>query len=128
MDELNTHGWEPVANLLYAGNAECFERELMLADGSDGALFDVEDMYRTDKSDVAFLDPGSSDVGKLIRLAGSKVKVIKSSATFDYEKWGDSWKRYTTTVFSIEVKDWHTYFVSESGLWVHNSSCLERSR
>jgi hypothetical protein len=34
-------------------------------------------------------------------------------------------ERFTTTVYNIEVEDWHTHFVSELGLWVHNTNCAD---
>jgi Bacterial Ig domain/Bacterial cadherin-like domain len=30
---------------------------------------------------------------------------------------------YKTTVYNIEVEDYHTYFVGEKGVWVHNANC-----
>ena len=32
---------------------------------------------------------------------------------------------HTTDVFNIEVADFHTYFVGDYGLWVHNKSPIE---
>jgi hypothetical protein len=31
---------------------------------------------------------------------------------------------YKTTVYNIEVEDYHTYFVGEHGVWVHNANCF----
>ena len=28
-------------------------------------------------------------------------------------------------VYNFEVEDWHTYYVSDSGVWVHNTKCSE---
>lgn len=35
----------------------------------------------------------------------------------------DSKYIYRATVYNIEVEDWHTYFVGELGVWVHNANC-----
>jgi hypothetical protein len=35
----------------------------------------------------------------------------------------DSRYIYKATVHNIEVEDWHTYFVGELGVWVHNANC-----
>ncbi len=37
------------------------------------------------------------------------------------------WERapYTTDVYNIEVEDFHTYFVGDYGLWVHNKSSAQ---
>lgn len=32
---------------------------------------------------------------------------------------------YSTYVYNIEVEDYHTYFVGEDGIWVHNADCFE---
>jgi len=32
---------------------------------------------------------------------------------------------FRTKVFNLEVADFHTYFVGESGVWVHNTNCAE---
>jgi len=32
---------------------------------------------------------------------------------------------YRAYVYNIEVEDYHTYFVGEDGLWVHNADCFE---
>ena len=29
---------------------------------------------------------------------------------------------YTTTVYNLEVEDFHTYYVGKAGVWVHNKS------
>jgi len=35
----------------------------------------------------------------------------------------DSKYIYRATVYNIEVEGWHTYFVGELGVWVHNANC-----
>ncbi len=34
---------------------------------------------------------------------------------------GSTWTNIRTTVYNLEVEDFHTYFVGEGGLWVHNT-------
>ena len=36
----------------------------------------------------------------------------------------DGYPTYRTTVYNIEVEDFHTYFVGELGLWVHNACSI----
>lgn len=33
------------------------------------------------------------------------------------------YRPYRTTVYNIEVEDYHTYCVSMGGIWVHNQNC-----
>jgi len=34
---------------------------------------------------------------------------------------GATWTNVRTTVYNVEVEDFHTYFVGEGGVWVHNA-------
>jgi hypothetical protein len=129
---LNAHGaWEPIGGLRWStGAEEWLDRELVLADGTYGAYGEVTDLYRTDKPEVAFEDDGwGSCLGKLIDLSGPEPKVVGRDLLYDYEAWSDpkeeTLKRYTTTVYNLEVEDWHTYFVGRTGLWVHNTNCFD---
>jgi RHS repeat-associated protein len=40
---------------------------------------------------------------------------------------GSTWISKRQTVYNFEVKDFHTYFVGESGAWVHNS-CVPKNK
>ncbi|HZX33542.1 MAG TPA: Ig-like domain-containing protein [Rhodocyclaceae bacterium] len=61
--------------------------------------------------------------------AASKVRIAFQGATFtgdDLVGFSDTdgpptATEFRTTVFNIEVEDFHTYFVGELGLWVHNT-------
>ncbi|STZ01005.1 intein C-terminal splicing region [Moraxella lacunata] len=36
---------------------------------------------------------------------------------------GIAYPAYTTTVYNIEVEDYHTYFAGRTGILVHNTNC-----
>lgn len=36
------------------------------------------------------------------------------------------YESYLATVYNIEVEDYHTYYVGEMGVWVHNTNCGAR--
>ena len=134
------HGWVAMGRLrdldrripgtLPQGGEEWFARDLVHHDGSPGERYDVFDLYRTDLPHLAF-DPGvledSWGVGGLLDFSTPPYVALDEEIPYDYEKWGDpvneTRERYCTTVYNIEVEDWHTYFVSEFGLWVHNTNC-----
>ena len=136
----NPHGWVAVGYLHlplkyrppsirrpYDGS-EWTNQQLILADGSPGCMLDVFGLYRTHDPVIAFYEEDHSGVGCLVDFSG-KEPVFADDCLYDYEKWGDpvneTRERYTTTVYNIEVEDWHTYFVGKMGLWVHNTNCLE---
>lgn len=136
---LNPHGWVAMGRLhlpgklrpgtIHRGDDEWLSRELILADGSSGAMLDVMDLFCTDQQEVAFLEDDDPDWGVLVDFSCPVARIIPEELADDYEKWGDPTNetraRYTTTVYNIEVEDWHTYFVGTTGLWVHNTNCLE---
>lgn len=102
--------------------------ELILANGSPGAMHDVFDLYRTDRPEIAFHEEDGWGLGTLVNFA-QVPPVFGEDLPYDYEKWADpvneARERYTTTVYNIEVEDWHTYFVGKMGLWVHNTNCVD---
>jgi hypothetical protein len=92
-------------------------------------MLDVMDLYKTDRPEVAFADEDEDyGFGSLIDFSGPEPLVGNDEMEYDYENWGDPVDEtrdlYTTTVYNIEVEDWHTYFVGKTGLWVHNAICL----
>lgn len=127
---LHPHGWVPMGRLylpekLRPGTidrdyGEWMGRELILADGKPGAMLDVMDLYRTDRPEIAFEEEDDCDWGGLVDFSGPAPKFVPGELAYDYEKWGDANQElgeyYTTTVYNIEVEDWHTYFVSKTGL------------
>lgn len=60
------------------------------------------------------------------RVVKSPVRIVFQGATFTCDDWegldnlSTNMETLRTTVFSLEVEDFHTYYVGELGLWVHN--------
>jgi hypothetical protein len=137
---LNPDGWVAMGRLylpekmrlgsISRGVEPWLGKELVLADGKTGAMLDVMDLFQTDISSIAFEEEDDPDWGGLVDFSGSAPKFVPGELAYDYEKWGDpaneTRERYTTTVYNLEVEDWHTYFVGKTGLWVSNTNCLER--
>jgi hypothetical protein len=132
------HGWVAVERLHEPGekrrvgllDVEDWERTpLRLADGSACHIGDVNDCFRTDKPNVVYTESSNNlvDYGSLWDSAESPPKYIDNGIAFDIENWIDDETDmpivFTTTVYNIEVEDWHTYFVGSTGLWVHNTDC-----
>jgi hypothetical protein len=132
---LNPNGWVAMGrlhlpenrrpNTIPRGDGDWLNRELVLADGSTGAMLDVMDLYRTDQPQIAFMEDDDLDWGVLVDFAGGSAKFATYEMPYDYDSWGETPIRYTTTVYNLEVEDWHTYFVGKTGLWVHNTNCFD---
>jgi hypothetical protein len=132
------HGWVVMGRMHMVGRRipstiplsddEWFGRDLVLADGSAGERYDVEYLYRTGLPHTAFCDEDGWGLGTLVDFSGP-IPAFGEELPYDYERWGDPTKqtrsRYTTTVYNLEVEDWHTYFVGKTRLWVHNTHCAE---
>ena len=84
--------WHPGAEK-YAGLGWVFDRGYSV-DGTDGSLYDYEN--------------NSYDKGK--------------STTFYYSDDLIEENYLKATVYNWEVADFHTYYVGETGIWVHNKS------
>ena len=135
---LNPNGWVAMGRLhlpgkgrpgtIHRGDDEWLNKELVLANGSYGAMLDVMDLYRTNRNEIAFQEESDGWAGALYAF-NSTSPTFLNEIEYDFENWGDpvneTRERYTTTVYNIEVEDWHTYFVGTTGLWVHNTNCLE---
>jgi len=132
------HGWVPIGRMHMVGRGipgtvpisdePWWGCDLVLADGATGERYDVFDLFRTDHAEIAFDndEEGSWGVGSLIDFSGATPKFLPDDVRYDYEKWGDpvneTRQRYTSTVYRLEVEDWHTYFIGEPGLWVRDAS------
>jgi len=100
-------------------------RDLVHFDGSPGERYDVSGLYKTDRPEIAFGEEDDWGLGTLIDFANGKIS-YGEDVPYDYEKWGDpineTRELFSATVYSIEVEDWHTYFVGKTGLWVRNTN------
>lgn len=136
---LNPYGWVPMGRLhlpgkmrpgsIMRGEDEWLSKELVLASDETAAMLDITDLYCTDKRKIAFTEEDGWGLGAFLDFTLSEASPTVCDTDqyqeYDYEKWGDAEnrtrERYTTTVYNIEVEDWHTYFVGKMGLWVKSA-------
>ena len=66
-----------------------------------------------------FIEAGNLLVGdKLISVNGEDLVIVK----FFIEETAES-----VSVYNFQVEDYHTYFVGDCAVWVHNKNCKPRS-
>ena len=101
---------------------------LRLADGSNVSLEGPVYIYSTDQPQIGWVaSNGKHDVGTLWNYVNSSI--VEKDVIYDWESWapGESddnlYDPFKATVYNIEVEDYHTYFVGEFGVWVHNANC-----
>ena len=114
---------------------------LELASGEMVRVSSIDPIWCTRKEGVGWIDLSrDSEVGNLIDLREGKTqeRFAGHGATADFskeegycdrysdEEIADEWA-YKCTVYNFEVEDFHTYYVGELGVWVHNTNCFENS-
>jgi hypothetical protein len=87
-------------------------------------------LYRTAKEKHAWVPSmdnreGMESLGSVFDLttfdyAEEPLYFYDQSVPVNYRKRPEH--RYTTTVYNIEVEDFHTYYVTKDGIWVHNKN------
>ena len=134
---VDRYGWLPVKrlheptkmhwHLLAFEDYEC--SLFRLADGSACRIGNVMDCFCTNQEGVVYADYGDRPLeeGFLWDVKVSPPQKLPNSFVgFDMDEWlvqpADEPYCFTTTVFNIEVEEFRTYYIGESGLWVHDGS------
>ena len=108
--------------------------EVQLASGVWCQVFSISGLLRTDKEDIAWIRGGygeassHDDFGRLIDLRNQAVAIdydVKNQVEFCEVNKSQSVQLYKTSVYNFEVEDFHTYYIGELGVWVHNTDCAE---
>lgn len=132
------HGWLAVERLHEPGKRKpglldpekWYQPILRLADGSVCHIGDVNDCFRTDQANVVYTEVTNEGLvwGNSWDFSVSPPKMISNQVAFEHEDWTDletgAPSAFATTVYNIEVEDWHTYFIGRTGLWVHDNGLV----
>jgi hypothetical protein len=101
--------------------ADLFEggEELELHDGRTAYVLEGVPLYKTDRPNIDWMPEYSHSVdGFEIDFSGGKVWWLDEQ---DQRNFGKSLGSLLTTVYAIEVEGFHTCYVGELGVWVHNA-------
>lgn len=119
-------GWVPIGNVPYtsAGSEEWFGRNLVLADGSVGERYEINPVYTTNKWEIAYLEADGEPGYVNLALAPHQflLDYVHEGDECREDQDSDEWSFYTSTVFHLEVEDWHTFFIGKTGLLVHDAT------
>jgi hypothetical protein len=119
-------GWKPAEKLKYYFPFINLE---LLVDESP-KIYGNTRLFVTDKSDIAWVPCTnvSSDLGRL----GSHINVhtletVATGVFVGIDSVANTHRvkpehLFRTTVYNIEVEDFHTYYVGKAGVWVHNKN------
>ncbi len=115
-------GWTSVENLLPGERLE-------LRNGNEVCITNVLPVFETETPDVGWCRPDDWDRGASVDLRDETVKTTKSFDDYVVNVHGrdavEDMRYLKRRVYNIEVADTHTYYVGESGVWVHNANCGE---
>jgi hypothetical protein len=112
-------GWTRAGSL----NPGC---DLELRDAKAACVFKVRRILKTDTPDVGWTRDDGGDKGPTIDLRNGLVKVSKTFEEDTFNRSAFEIGEYLRRrVFNIEVEGFHTYYVGEAGVWVHNTDCDE---
>ena len=95
-------------------------RKLELHDGTEACVFKIRKILKTAIADVGWTRDNGGEVGPTIDLRDGSIKVEGDSfnqSAFEIDEY------LRRPVFNIEVAGFHTYYVGEAGVWVHNTNC-----
>jgi hypothetical protein len=95
--------------------------DVELHDGTVACVFRVCRILKTDTPDVGWTRDDSADKGPTIDMRGGAVNVSQTYSRNDSAV--EIGEYFKTRVFNIEVDGFHTYYVGEAGVWVHNADC-----
>ncbi|WP_443191276.1 TolC family outer membrane protein [Pseudomonas indica] len=112
---------------------------VLLANGETMRVSMVDPIWRTKQEGVGWIAAGpDAELGRLIDLRDGRLELDRERSFSDFMGVGDFGIRYETpeledkwaykcTVYNFEVEDFHTYYVGELGVWVHNAHGFEHS-
>ena len=125
-------GWTPAEDLYRSSK----ENWLKLADGRDVKAHGTSNIYISDQPGIGWSSNSDDDVeayGALWdfvnhRLVNPKVESLESiqdHSDFKYAQVHEMPEELYLhlPVYNLEVEDFHTYYVGEHGVWVHNTNC-----
>jgi hypothetical protein len=108
---------------------------LKLADGREVWVFSAEPVYRTETEGLGWIHDGTGAAftdtgrGRLIDFRDGRIHTDYTYATggAPWKLEGSEYRSEGTLlrvpVYNIEVEEFHTYYASTLGVWVHNTHC-----
>jgi hypothetical protein len=124
---LEAQGWTAAVDIADSFDEENPRRKdrLFLVDESLVSANNVSHLYFTNDPNYAFSgDYDASDPGYLINLKTGLAEGNKVHHPIEEIRYGDHEDPFQKLpVFTLEVEDFHTYYVGKHGVWVHNQNC-----
>lgn len=109
---------------------------VVFGNGSLGKIAGLAPIYKTLALDIGWHqakymgEPWDGD-GHVVRFDEDCTRAevfFRTKSIYNDEALNDSgdYVPYEATVYNLEVEDFHTYFIGQMGVWVHNTDCSAR--
>ena len=104
--------------------AECLEPGFVvkLADGRSASIYAAGIIRRTQYDNIGFAADDRAGVGVVLELRDKQVSLASETLIADLAPL-ELGENYLTPVYNFEVEEFHTYYVGDAGVWVHNTNC-----
>jgi Pretoxin HINT domain len=93
---------------------------LQLSDGSQASVYATGLVRRTQHAHIGFAADDATGFGMVLTLSEGQVKPASDAQVQSLGKL-ELDEPYLTRVYNFEVDEFHTYYVAELGVWVHNT-------
>ena len=113
-DQTGEMEYKPVVRLYRHENKTVLNLTFETANGEQ-ELIQATPEHPFMKADGTWRSASQLAVGDRVQTNGKQIATLKAVAT----------DAKTHKVYNFEVADFHTYFVGEFGIWVHNTDCKE---
>jgi hypothetical protein len=103
---------------------ECLQSDfvLQLADGRKASVHAAGLIRSTQYPNIGFAADDRAGVGMVLNLKSGQIGLADDEASFKVGKL-EVGEPYLTPVYNFEVEEFHTYYVGDTAVWVHNSVC-----
>lgn len=119
-------GWKPAEKLKLS--LPLMKTEFVVDESPN--IYGNTRLFVTDKPDIAWVPSTnvSSDLGRFgCHINVHTLEMVADHVALDFESVRKTGRvkqehLFRTTVYNIEVEDFHTYYVGKAGVWVHNKN------
>ena len=94
--------------------------KLISFDGTPIEVYEKCTLLKTPNQGVAWGQSRAFDDGPLVDFNGNMPTILEEYTS--ERAMGGMFATYEAIVYNLEVEDFHTYYVGELGIWVHNTS------
>ena len=94
---------------------------VQLQDGREAYVHLAEPLYKTNREGFGWTCHPGSEEGTEVDFRSGRMQMVSERSLNGEDSGG--WGFVTQNIYNFEVEEFHTYYVGELGVWVHNTNC-----